>query len=85
MIFTVIHKMTIFLFCTQLLEFKNLSVGLFTWNPADFVDDADLVAQGVENVWIAEVGSSSLNGTFDEFKQTLGNSEVILFLLKKIA
>ena len=32
------------------------------------------MAPGLENVWIAEVGSASLNGTFDSFKKTLSDS-----------
>ncbi len=49
---------------------------MFSWNSAEFVDDTDLVAEGIENVWIAEVGSASLNGSFENFKQNLEDSTV---------
>jgi hypothetical protein len=34
----------------------------------------DLVAPGPQNVWICEVGSSRLNGTFENFLQNIAAS-----------
>ena len=51
-------------------------MGLYTAKYAYFAAPHDLVSPGLENVWIAEVGSASLNGTFDSFKKTLSDSSV---------
>ena len=51
-------------------------MGLYTAKYAYFAAPHDLVSPGLENVWIAEVGSASLNGTFDSFKKTLSESLV---------
>ena len=53
-----------------------VSVGLYTAKYAYFAAPHDLVSPGLENVWIAEVGSATLNGTFDSFKRTLADSVV---------
>jgi hypothetical protein len=34
----------------------------------------DLLAHGPQNVWICEVGSSRLNGSFETFLQTVADS-----------
>ena len=51
-------------------------MGLYSAKYAYFAAPHDLVSPGLENVWIAEVGSASLNGTFDSFKKTLSDSLV---------
>ena len=56
-------------------------VGLYSDNHAEFAadensDDYELVAHGIQNVWICEVGSAALNGSFEEFSQTLRTSQV---------
>ncbi len=63
-----------------LITFNSLLlVGLYTANEASFSPNAstsDLVSPGVHNIWICEVGSQTLNGTFEEFMTTLTDSTV---------
>ena len=51
-------------------------MGLYSAKYAYFAAPHDLVSPGVENVWITEVGSATLNGTFDSFKKILSDSLV---------
>lgn len=57
-------------------------VALYSWKATYFIEEEDgtvkeLVAPGVQNVWICEVGSAALNGSFDTFRETIvGTSEV---------
>jgi hypothetical protein len=39
----------------------------------------DFVAPGVQNVWICEVGSETLNGSFADFSENLLASKVFFF------
>ena len=53
-------------------------VGMFTYHEAKYNQDSDfdLVADGIQNVWICKVGSKSLDGSFEEFKNQLLESKV---------
>ena len=60
-----------------------MPVGLYTNNEAEFRADPDgtardLVAPGIQNVFICEVGSAQLNGTFEEFTAVLEDSQVMV-------
>lgn len=62
------------------------SVGLYTDKEASFLEDEDgiardLVSPGTQNVYICEVGSAHLNGTFQQFKDVLMGSQVVLLLV----
>ena len=41
----------------------------------------DLVAPGVQNVWICEVGSKRLNGSFEDFQQSIAASGLLTMLM----
>lgn len=74
-------KKTFFENCLMGWKMSSCSVGLFTNNEAIFVPEdggveRDLVATGVQNVWICEVGSLQNNGTFEEFTASLRDSQV---------
>ena len=53
-------------------------VGMYSDKAAEFQDDRlfDLVAMGVQNVWICEVGSKATDATFEEFQNRLILSKV---------
>ena len=53
-------------------------MALFSALPADFWQGSmsDLVAPGTENVYIAEFGTKSMNGSFEEFKNVINGSQV---------
>merc|ERR1712241_665752 len=56
-------------------------VALYSWTGGEFVveengEERDYVSQGVQNVYICEVGNSALNGSFEEFTNTIVSSEV---------
>ena len=53
-------------------------VGMFTYHEAKYNSgsDFDLVADGIQNVWICKVGSESTDGSFEEFKNQLLESKV---------
>ena len=53
---------------------------MYSDKPAEFLDDRmfDLVALGVQNVWICEVGSEDTDGSFEAFQQRLTASKVKL-------
>ena len=44
-----------------------------SFNPAS---DFDLVANGIQNVWICQMGSEATDGSFDQFKDNLLQSNV---------
>ena len=54
-------------------------VGMFTYHEARYNQDShfDLVADGIQNVWICKVGSKNLDGSFEEFKKQLLESKVL--------
>ena len=54
-------------------------VGMFTYHEARYNQDTDfdLVADGIQNVWICKVGSKNLDGSFEEFKKQLLESKVL--------
>ena len=62
--------------------FLSFSVGLYSYRPASFnatapaYEDFELIAPGAENVWICEVGSAELNGSWVDFYTGLTNSTV---------
>ena len=51
---------------------------MYSDKAAEFQDDRlfDLVAMGVQNVWICEVGSKATDATFEEFQERLISSKV---------
>ena len=51
---------------------------MYSDKSAEFLDDRmfDLVALGVQNVWICEVGSEAIDGSFEAFQQRLTASKV---------
>ena len=52
---------------------------------ANFESDYDLVALGIQNVWICEVGSKEMHGSFENFTTFILNSSVsINFHIKLI-
>ena len=53
-------------------------VGMYSDKAAEFQDDRlfDLVAMGVQNVWICEVGSKATDANFEEFQNRLISSKV---------
>ena len=56
-------------------------VGLYSHNPAVWVTEGDwagreLVADGKANVWICEVGDSTMYESFDEFVDLVSNSAI---------
>ena len=52
-------------------------VALYTDHQAAFYETLnDLVALGVQNVWICEVGSLEMYGSFENFKTMVLNSKV---------
>ena len=55
-------------------------IGLYSALKADFWPGTnfDIVAAGTENVYICEFGSKSLNGSYEEFKQMLNDSQVTI-------
>ena len=48
-------------------------VGMYSYQLAEFAEGSsyDLVAPGIQNVWICQVGSYDTDGTFDDFKNKL--------------
>ena len=58
--------------------FFSFQVGMFTYHEANYNSgsDFDLVANGIQNVWICKVGSKSTDGSFEEFKNQLLESKV---------
>ena len=65
----------------HLSNYTSVSVGLYSHNPAQFFDTGDgelrdFLAPGVQNVWICEVGSQSINGSFTSFVNGLDSSTV---------
>ena len=63
------------------LFFKNLNlflnlVALYSEKKFELIDEVELKADGIQNVWICEVGSVQTHGTFDNFKETILNSSV---------
>ena len=55
-----------------------IKVGMYSDKAAEFQDDRlfDLVAMGVQNVWICEVGSKATDANFEEFQNRLILSKV---------
>ena len=64
-------------------------MALYTDHPGSFreeidpetghpVPPRDLVVPGIQNTFIAEVGSAELNGTFEDFKANIQGSQVRL-------
>ena len=46
---------------------------MYSYQQAEFAEGSfyDLVAPGIQNVWICQVGSYDTDGTFDEFRNKL--------------
>ena len=51
---------------------------MYTHHEASFNPDSDfdLVANGIQNVWICQMGSEATDGSFDQFKDNLLQSKV---------
>ena len=51
---------------------------MYTYHEASFnpASDFDLVANGIQNVWICQMGSEATDGSFDQFKDNLLQSKV---------
>ena len=51
---------------------------MYTHHEASFNPDSDfdLVANGIQNVWICQLGSGATDGSFDQFKDNLLQSKV---------
>ena len=51
---------------------------MYTYHEASFnpASDFDLVANGIQNVWICQMGSEATDGSFDQFKDNLLQSNV---------
>ena len=57
-----------------------LSVAMYSDKLAGFeTNDNDLVSHGVQNVWICEVGSKEIHGSFENFKAMVLTSSVRKF------
>ena len=62
-----------------------LLVAMYSNKLANFESDYDLVALGIQNVWICEVGSKEMHGSFENFTTFILNSSVsINFHIKLI-
>ncbi len=57
-------------------------VGIYSHLEPEKGPDNDVVASGIENVWICEFGSKSLNSSYENFKQNLMGSNVKLNLFE---
>lgn len=68
----------------------QIAVGLFSYNeatfrtPGEWEEYRDLVAPGIQNVWICEVGSKAMNNSFEDFKARLKASTVIIPMMPNI-
>jgi len=56
-------------------------VALYSWTGGEFIveengEERDYVSQGVQNVYICEVGNQGMNGTFEEFTNSVLSSQV---------
>ena len=49
---------------------------MYSHKLANFESDYDLVALGIQNVWICEVGSKEMHGSFENFTASILNSAV---------
>ena len=78
---TVIHFSLGFIPFISILYFK---VAMYSDKTAEFQEDRlfDLVAMGVQNVWICEVGSKATDSSFEAFMDRLISSQVGLLSLK---
>ena len=56
-----------------------LSVAMYSNKLANFESDYDLVALGIQNVWICEVGSKEMHGSFENFTTFILNSSVSIY------
>ena len=57
----------------------HLSVAMYSNKLANFESDYDLVALGIQNVWICEVGSKEMHGSFENFTTFILNSSVSIY------
>jgi len=60
---------------------EDLYVALYSWTGGEFIveengEERDYVSQGVQNVYICEVGNQGMNGTFEEFTNSVLSSQV---------
>merc|ERR1719239_1870314 len=74
---------------TARLEKRTILCSILDWTPREEADIGislpgspahgdlrDIVANGVQNVWICEVGSSATNGSFEDFRERLVTSRI---------
>lgn len=54
----------------------NGYVAMYSNKLANFESDYDLVALGIQNVWICEVGSKEMHGSFENFTTFILNSSI---------
>ena len=55
---------------------------MYSYHEATFSHEFeyDLIAKGIQNVWICQIGSENTDGSFNEFIDTLLQSEVTLYI-----
>ena len=58
---------------------------MYSHKLANFESDYDLVALGIQNVWICEVGSKEMHGSFENFTASILNSAVCFVYLALFA
>ena len=56
---------------------------MYSHKMANFESDYDLVALGIQNVWICEVGSKEVHGSFENFTSFILNSSVMSYNCQK--